>query len=270
MSDLNNQLVDNQANKTIVIKVGGALLESADCLTAFFQELKKIRQQQNVVVVHGGGALVQQLLSDLGLTSEKKNGLRITPEQHIPYVVGGLAGTANKQMLASAIAVGDKAVGLSLADGGDLICKITDPDLGCVGQVESGSAALIQTMLDAGYLPLVSSIGADADGKLLNVNADQAAEALAKILKGQLVLLSDVDGILDGNKKVIPSMTRDVAEKLIAEKVITDGMIVKVYTALDTATALNAPIGILNWRYPNLISQWLNNQSCGTTVQPAE
>ncbi|MCU4676861.1 acetylglutamate kinase [Catenovulum sp. 2E275] len=257
-------------NKTLVIKVGGALLESADSLAAFLTELKKIRQQQKVVVVHGGGALVQQLLGDLGLTSQKKNGLRITPSEHIPYVVGGLAGTANKQMVATAKAIGDKAVGISLADGGDIVCKVSDPDLGCVGQVESGSAQLIQTLLDAGFLPLVSSIGVDQNGQLLNVNADQAAEAIAKILNGQLVLLSDVDGILDGNKQVIPTMTKALAEALIAQNVITDGMVVKVYTALETATALNAPIGILNWRYPNLISQWLNEKSCGTTVQPTE
>lgn len=258
------------SNKTLVIKVGGALLESADSLIAFFSELKKIREHQKVVVVHGGGALVQKLLTDLSLTSEKKDGLRITPAEHMPYVVGGLAGTANKQMLSSALTVGDKAVGISLADGGDLQCSVSDPDLGRVGQVESGSAELINTLLESGYLPLVSSIGADSQGNLLNVNADQAAEAIAKILQGQLILLSDVDGILDADKKVIPSMTKTLAEKLIADKIITDGMIVKVYTALDTATALNAPIGILNWRYPNLISQWLDSQSCGTTVQPAE
>ncbi len=257
-------------NKTLVIKVGGALLENAEALSAFLTELKKIRQQQKVVVVHGGGALVQQLLTDLGLTSQKKNGLRITPKAHIPYVVGGLAGTANKQMVATAKAIGDKAVGISLADGGDIVCNVPDPDLGCVGQVESGSAQLIQTLLDAGFLPLVSSIGVDQSGQLLNVNADQAAEAIAKILQGQLVLLSDVDGILDGDKQVIPTMTKALAEKLIAEQVITDGMIVKVNTAIETATALNAPIGILNWRNPNLISQWLEEKSCGTTVQPAE
>ncbi|MER2492456.1 acetylglutamate kinase [Catenovulum sediminis] len=258
------------ADKILVIKVGGALLEDADCLRAFFLELKKIREQQPVVVVHGGGALVQKLLTDLGLSSQKKDGLRITPVEHIPYVVGGLAGSANKQMVATAKAVGDQAVGISLADGGDIHCHVPDPDLGCVGQVANGHAGLIETLVKTGYLPLVSSIGCDENGQLLNVNADQAAEAVAKMLAGQLLLLSDVDGILDAEKKVIPQMTKALANQLIADKVITDGMVVKVNTALDVATELQAPIGILNWRYPNLISQWLNDQSCGTTVQPNE
>ncbi|WP_111978646.1 acetylglutamate kinase [Algibacillus agarilyticus] len=252
--------------KTLVIKVGGALLESADSLTAFFAELNSISKTQPVVVVHGGGALVQKLLADLGHTSEKKDGLRITPAEHMPYVVGGLAGTANKQMLSVALNVGAKAVGLSLADGGDIQCEITNPELGFVGEVTAGTADLVQHLLSANYLPVISSIGAKADGQLLNVNADQAAEALAKILQGQLVLLSDVDGILDANKHVIPTMTRDVADDLIASGVITDGMVVKVNTALATAKTLQAPIGILNWREPKLISQWLENQSCGTTV----
>ncbi len=253
--------------KTLVIKVGGALLEDAACLNAFFQELKTISQTQPVVVVHGGGALVQQLLSDLGQKSEKKNGLRITPTEHMPYVVGGLAGTANKQMLSAALNVGAKAASISLADGGDIQCDIPDSDLGLVGEVSAGSADLVQHLLSANYLPIISSIGAKADGTLLNINADQAAEALAKILKGQLLLLSDVDGILDENKAVIPTMTREVADNLIEQGVITDGMVVKVNTALTTAKTLQAPIGILNWRYPNLISQWLNDKSCGTTVQ---
>ncbi|NTS78674.1 acetylglutamate kinase [Catenovulum sp. SM1970] len=258
------------SDKTLVIKVGGALLEDANCLTAFFAELKAISEKQPVVVVHGGGALVQQLLADLGQNSEKKNGLRITPVEHMPYVVGGLAGTANKQMLSAAIGVGAKAVSISLADGGDIACDITDPDLGLVGEVASTSseqAQLVKDLLANGYLPVISSIGAKADGTLLNVNADQAAEALAKILKGQLVLLSDVDGILDADKAVIPTMTREVADQLIDSGVITDGMVVKVNTALATAQELNAPIGILNWRNPKLIGQWLESKSCGTTVQ---
>ncbi|WP_016954544.1 acetylglutamate kinase [Catenovulum agarivorans] len=254
--------------KTLVIKVGGALLEDAECLKAFFVELKRIRETQPVVVVHGGGALVQKLLTDLGLKSEKKNGLRITPAEHIPYVVGGLAGSANKQMVATAKAVGDLAVGISLADGGEINCFVPDADLGCVGQVGGGHVGLIESLVKAGYLPLVSSIGCDENGQLLNVNADQAAEAIAKMLRGQLLLLSDVDGILDGDKQVIPQMTKVLAQQLIADGVITDGMIVKVNTAIDTATELAAPIGILNWRNPALIGQWLQDQSCGTTVQP--
>ncbi|WP_017443910.1 acetylglutamate kinase [Gayadomonas joobiniege] len=256
--------------KPLVIKVGGALLEDKSCLQAFLTELKKIREQQAVVVVHGGGALVQQLLADLGLNSEKKDGLRITPPEHIPYVVGGLAGTANKQMVAMAKAVNDKAVGLSLADGGEINCHVSDPDLGCVGVVGDGHAGLLTTLIESGYLPLVSSIGTDSQGNLLNVNADQAAEAVARMLNGQLVLLSDVDGILDENKQVIAEMTRELADQLIADKVITDGMVVKVNTALQTASDLKAPIGIMNWRHPELISQWLNGQTCGTTVQPVE
>lgn len=254
-------------DKTLVIKVGGALLENAACLQAFFAELHTIQTRRPVVVVHGGGALVQKLLTDLGFTSEKKNGLRITPTEHMPYVIGGLAGSANKQMLSAALSNQVKAVGISLADGGDIHCSIPDSDLGNVGEVSSGSAQLIQDLVNADYMPVVSSIGATEKGQLLNVNADQAAEAIAKMLKGQLVLLSDVDGILDGNQQVIDSIDQSAANQLINDGVITDGMIVKVQSAIDTANTLNAPIAILNWRFPNLITEWLDGKTCGTTVQ---
>ena len=189
--------------QTLVIKLGGALIENDEALTALFATLKTFLDDQHrpLVLVHGGGCLVDDLLKGLGLTSTKKNGLRVTPFEQIPFIAGALAGTANKQMMAKAIATGIPAVGLCLADGG--LCQVTqlDPDLGAVGECKPGNPALVAGILGQGFLPVVSSIGITADGQLMNVNADQAATAIAEALGADLVMLSDVSGILDGKGK---------------------------------------------------------------------
>ena len=174
--------------QTLVIKLGGALIENDEALTALFATLKTFLDDQHrpLVLVHGGGCLVDDLLKGLGMTSTKKNGLRVTPFEQIPFIAGALAGTANKMMMAKAIATGIPAVGLCLADGG--LCQVTqlDPDLGAVGDCQPGNPALVAGILGQGFLPVVSSIGITADGQLMNVNADQAATAIAEALGADL------------------------------------------------------------------------------------
>ncbi len=119
------------------------------------------------------------------------------------------------------------AVGLCLGDAGLVNVTQLDEALGHVGHATPGNPALVNTLLAAGYMPVVSSIGITDDGQLMNVNADQAATALASTLGADLVLLSDVSGILDGKGQRIAEMTADKAEQLIAQGIITDGMIVK-------------------------------------------
>lgn len=124
-----------------------------------------------------------------------------------------------------------------------------DESLGYVGKAQAGSSDLPNALLSAGYLPIVSSIGITEQGDLMNVNADQAATALAETLDADLILLSDVSGILDGKGQRIAEMTAQKAEQLIAQGIITDGMIVKVNAALDAARALGRPVDIASWRH---------------------
>lgn len=119
-----------------------------------------------------------------------------------------------------------------------------DEELGHVGFAQPGSPALINTLLAGGYIPVVSSIGVTDAGELMNVNADQAATALAATLGADLILLSDVSGILDGKGQRIAEMTAEKAEQLIEQGIITDGMIVKVNAALDAARTLGPPRSI--------------------------
>ncbi|CAI2018464.1 acetylglutamate kinase [Serratia fonticola] len=252
----------------LIIKLGGVLLDSEEALERLFTALDVYRQehQRPLVIVHGGGCVVDELMKQLSLPVVKKNGLRVTPADQIDIITGALAGTANKTLLAWAVKHKINAVGLSLADGGSVAVTQLDPALGHVGHAVPGTPVLLNTLLGAGYLPVVSSIGITAEGQLMNVNADQAATALAATLGADLILLSDVSGILDGKGQRIAEMTAQKAEQLIAQGIITDGMVVKVNAALDAARTLGRPVDIASWRNAERLPALFNGVSIGTRI----
>jgi len=252
----------------LIIKLGGVLLDSEEALERLFGALVAYRQahQRPLIIVHGGGFLVDELMRKLSLPVVKKHGLRVTPADQIDIITGALAGTANKTLLAWAIKNKINAVGLSLADGNTVNVAQFDEALGHVGKASPGSATLLNTLLGAGYLPIISSIGITAGGELMNVNADQAATALAETLGADLILLSDVSGILDGKGQRIAEMTAEKAEQLIAQGIITDGMVVKVNAALDAARTLGRPVDIASWRHAEQLPDLFNGVSIGTRI----
>ena len=236
-----------KAPTPLVIKVGGAFIDAPQGQAEFFQNIAKLQSIRPVVIVHGGGAGVQHLLESLGLDSHKINGLRVTPPEHMPFVAGALAGTYNTKMLSFAIAQNIAAVGLTLADGGMTECSIMDRQLGAVGDAQPHAAHLPKTLLQIGQLPIINSIGALPCGQLVNVNADQAATAIACLLHADLLLLSDVPGVLDGAKNKVDSLTQTQADELTLSGVLIDGMRVKVDAAFTAANTLNRPVVIGAW-----------------------
>lgn len=256
-----------QALKPLLIKLGGAVLENEQALENLFSALTLYLQteQRPLLIVHGGGVIVEDVLKKMNIVSQKKEGLRITPFEQIPYVAGALAGTSNKLLMAKALKAGLSAVGLSLADG--FSCKVTqlDPDLGAVGVCSPNNPALLNTLLTAGYLPVISSIAIGEDGRLYNVNADQAAITICELLGAELVFLSDVDGVWDAHKQVIPELNTQLADRLIAEKVIQDGMAVKVKAALQAAEQLGY-VMLASWKNPENLVSLLAGQAVGTKV----
>jgi acetylglutamate kinase len=258
----------NQA--PLVIKLGGAALSCKKTLSQLFGAIAAYQSsaQRQIAIVHGGGYLVDELMTKLQLETVKKHGLRVTPYDQIPVIAGALAGTANKLLQGQAIADGLNAVGLSLADGG--LCQVEelDPELGAVGKATPGDSTLVQAILNTGALPIISSIGLTKEGQLMNVNADQAAVAVAGALDAELVLLSDVSGVLDGKGHLIKSLSEKEADALIERHVITDGMIVKVKAALEAANDLGRPIEVATWRYPEKLEHRFAGQSIGTQFLP--
>ena len=249
----------------LIIKLGGVLLDSEEALERLFTALVNYREthERPLVIVHGGGCVVDELMKKLNLPVKKKNGLRVTPADQIDIITGALAGSANKTLLAWAKKHQLPAVGLYLGDGDSVKVSQLDDE---VGKAEPGSAKLITTLLDAGFMPVVSSIGVTDAGELMNVNADQAATALAATLGADLILLSDVSGILDGKGQRIAEMTAAKAEQLIAQGIITDGMVVKVNAALDAARTLGRPVDIASWRHAEQLPSLFNGVAIGTRI----
>ncbi|PHI28606.1 acetylglutamate kinase [Budvicia aquatica] len=252
----------------LIIKLGGALLDSDEAMERLFVALAgyKEKNQRDLLIVHGGGCLVDELMKKLALPVIRRNGLRVTPEDQIGTITGALAGTANKTLLAVAKKHKISSVGLCLADGDMVEVSQLSDDLGHVGEAKAGSKKFIETLLAGGYLPIISSIGITPQGALMNVNADQAATALAATLGADLVLLSDVSGILDGKGQRIAEMTAEKAQKLIDQGIITDGMVIKVNAALDAARTLGRPVDIASWRHAEQLPALFNGVPVGTRI----
>ncbi len=250
----------------IVIKVGGALLDDAAAMTRLFLSVKEVQTVRPVVVVHGGGPLVETLMASLGLQSTKIDGLRVTPDEHMPYICGALAGSANKQLCAAALSTGITPVGLSLLDGNMVVCEPLADQYGAVGVPSTADAAFLKNVLAQSTLPVISSIGSSPQGRLLNVNADQAATVIAELLNAELLLLSNVEGVLDGDKSLISELNASSISKYADEGVITDGMKVKVDAALASAESLDRAVYIASWAAD--INDILNKKT-GTQILPA-
>lgn len=252
----------------LVIKIGGVLLDTKDALNKLFAVVSEYKRhyQRPLVIVHGGGCVVDELMNKLSLPIVRRNGLRVTPEDQIDIIVGALSGSANKALLAEAKKHQLLFVGLSLADGNSVSIKQISKDLGCVGDASPGQSELLNRLLAGGYLPIISSIGITDEGHLMNVNADHAAVAIAKTINADLVFLSDVVGVLDQNKQRIESLTEQQANELIEQGIITDGMVVKVKSAFEAAKMLERPIDIASWKESDKLIALFNGQSIGTRI----
>ncbi|WP_115717174.1 acetylglutamate kinase [Gallaecimonas mangrovi] len=248
----------------LVIKIGGAALDSGEVLEQLLSAIVAIKERP-VVLVHGGGDRVDQVLKQAGIVPRKLNGKRITDEASLPLVVGTLAGEINKTLAAKMRALGGQSVGLSLADG-IAVAVPAGEEWGAVGVLAEGSDILLSLLLQGGFIPVVSSIAASKDGDLLNINADEAAAKVAELLDAELVLLSDVSGVLDANGSLIASLTASEIQALKDEGVITGGMVVKVDAALFAAKKLGRAVRLASWRD----TQSINNaeSSTGTLIAP--
>ena len=254
-------------NKPLVIKIGGAILEQQSALVALLNVIKSLKDQ-TIVLVHGGGCVVDEMLSQAGFTTTKKQGLRVSPKEQMPFISGALAGNVNKSIVAKANSLKLNAVGLSLTDGNMVSCQLSAKDLGSVGEPKAQSSALLDSLLQANFLPVIGSIGALADGELVNVNADDAAVAICQLLNAELLLLTDVDGVWDAEGKCLASLNTQQADDLIEQGVIAGGMTAKVNAALSAANHLRRSIAVASWKTPEKIALLLAGDNIGTRILP--
>lgn len=214
--------------KVTVIKFGGSISKDENIQKAFLKNLAKLFKKQPVVLVHGGGPEINKWLEKAGIKSKFINGLRFTDEPTLEIVEMVLSGKVNKGLVRRLNQYGAKAVGLSGKDANMVLCRRIEK-LGFVGEPVKIDITLIEKLVNSDYLPVISSIGFDKAGNTLNVNADSVAMGIAKALKAsKLILLTDVPGVMDSGKNVIPMIRISGANKLISRGVITGGMIPKI------------------------------------------
>ncbi|MBX3322885.1 MAG: acetylglutamate kinase [Phycisphaeraceae bacterium] len=234
----------------IVVKVGGSVLDEIASMPGLWSAIASAHAARptgkGVIVVHGGGRAVDEQIAAMGMTTRKHEGLRITPAEQIDVVVGVLAGVVNTRMVSQLRTHGAPAVGVTLADDG-VVETVREnrysADLGLVGRVTGGSGSLLRSLLADGRLPVVASIGCEAGGALLNVNADEAAMGAAEAAGAEsLVMLTDVPGVLDEHGVLIASLDVDEALSLIERGTARGGMIAKIRSAADAARHLGRPV----------------------------
>lgn len=253
------------SDRPIVIKLGGSTLGAHD--TSLRDIAAAHHDGHSVVVVHGGGATISAWLERAGLEAKFVRGLRVTDAASLEVVVAVLAGVVNKQLVAQLTHLGAPAVGLSGADSMTLQARRYDDDLGYVGKIERADTKTIKDLLAAGHLPVIAPIAIEpGTSQLLNTNADTAAgEIAAAVHAERLIFLTDVEGVLDANKRLIPTLTASEARALIDQGTAAGGMIPKLEAAIRAATA-GCATSIVDGTQPDAISKVLAGTQGGTVV----
>jgi acetylglutamate kinase len=251
-----------------VIKIGGRALEAPGAARALAAEIAKF--PAGVIVIHGGGADVSAWCQRLGLEPRFRRGLRVTDEATLEVAAAVLGGLANKRLVAELRAADVDAVGLAALDGG-VVSATPHPEsgaLGAVGAVESVAPALLQTLLERGSVPVLASIGARGS-RLLNLNADDLAAAIAPAVRARaLVLLSDTPGLkLDG--AIVPALDREGLAAALAHADVRDGMAPKLRAAMAALDAGVPRVHIAAWDGPGTLARLLAGEGTGTTITRA-
>jgi len=217
-----------------------------------------------LVVVHGGGNQVAEWSRRLGITPRIHDGLRVTDPATMEVAAAVLGGLVNTRLVAALAAAGRPAIGLTGVDADLLVLRRREPDLGEVGEVVDANPAILDTQLRAGLTPVVASLGRDAAGALLNVNADEVAGAIAAARGGLLLLCTDVAGVqLDG--RVVERVDADVAERMLGDGTASAGMRPKLRAALAAARA-GCEVRIVDGRSSNALASALVGTPTGTLV----
>ncbi len=252
--------------KPIVVKIGGSTFGKGETVLQDLVELQK--QGHRMVVVHGGANEVTAWLKKMDIPTRIVNGLRVTDRDSLRVVVAVLCGAVNKEIVAQIQALGGRAVGLCGIDGRLFETRIMEPEYGLIGKVEKVNIEPVELLLKAGYIPVVAPSGFGIiDGEsILNVNGDPAAGALAAALGAEkLIMLTDVPGVMDKDKKVIHYLTHSEVRALIDSKVAAGGMIPKLEACLRALESV--PVAqIIDGTSPHALAEAVGGSETGTII----
>ncbi|WP_375461543.1 acetylglutamate kinase [uncultured Enterovirga sp.] len=267
----------------VVIKYGGHAMGDRDAAENFAEDIVLLEQAGlKPIVVHGGGPQIGRMLDKLGIQSAFAGGLRITDEATVEVVEMVLAGSINKQIVGWIGAEGGRAVGLSGKDGMMVRARkaartVIDPesreereiDLGLVGEPEAVDRSVLDAVLKAELIPVLAPIAAGTDGQTYNVNADTFAGAIAGAMTAKrLLLLTDVAGVLDKDKNLLPELTVEQCRGLIADGTITAGMIPKIETCIYAIERGVEAVVILDGKVPHaVLLELFTDYGAGTLIR---
>ncbi len=255
------------SGKTVVVKLGGELLDEKHA-AGIAQDLALMKSLKiDVVIVHGGGKKLSELMEKLGKKPVFVDGKRVTDDQTLELAEMVFVGNSKSRLVQSLVAIGEKPVGLSGRDAGFIVARKIQ-GLGNVGKVEKISCELPKLLLCNGFMPIISSLGYSKSDGVLNLNADELAVSVAKALGAEkLVFLTQVDGVLDASGKLVSQLSEKDAKKMIAEKVVDGGMIPKVESALDAVASGVKRVHIINGTKPHaLLAELFSEKGIGTMM----
>ena len=268
--------------QTVVIKFGGNAMGDQALADAFAKDIVYLKLSGvNPVVVHGGGPQIANMLKKLAIKTEFVNGLRVTDKPTVDIVEMVLAGAINKEIVSAINRQGGKAVGISGKDANLMIAKriteMVDPesnimqavDIGYVGDPIEVNPYIVEIIAKSDLIPVIAPVAADRDGHTLNINGDTFASALAARLKAKrLLLLTDVAGVLDKDKKLIPDLTVEEARAMIRDGTITGGMIPKIEGCIEVVEAGVEAVVIIDGRVPHcVLLELFTEHGVGTIVR---
>ena len=267
--------IKKYTGKYVVIKYGGNAMIS--------EELKKQVMEDivllwligvKVVLVHGGGPEISEMMDKLGMKPQFIDGLRVTDKDTVSVVQMVLAGKVNKSLVNLIEKYGGNAMGISGMDGRLIEAKIKDEKLGYVGKIEKINIAPVMDLLEKGYIPVVSTIGCDRDGNVYNINGDTAAAYIAGALKAKsFIAMTDIAGILqdkDDPSTLLPEIHTDEIPTLLDSGIINGGMIPKVKCCVDAIEMGVEKVFIMDGRVPHsILMELLTDEGAGTMVTRA-
>nr|WP_250157134.1 acetylglutamate kinase [Tianweitania aestuarii] len=271
-------------NKTVVVKYGGHAMGNAALGQAFARDIALLKQSGvNPIVVHGGGPQIGSMLTRLGIQSEFRGGLRVTDKETVEVVEMVLAGSINKEIVALINKEGEWAIGLSGKDGNMVFAEQAakthrNPatgetellDLGFVGEPVEVDRTLLDLLARSEMIPVIAPVAPGRDGNTYNINADTFAGAIAGALQAKrLLFLTDVPGVLDADKNLIPELTVAEALRLIEDGTISGGMIPKVETCIDAIKRGVQGVVILNGKTAHsVLLELFTEHGAGTLIVP--
>jgi len=275
--------INKFGGKIFVIKLGGDIAEQDAVLHMFCEEVALlVRVGIHVVMIHGGGKQATDLSEKLGIEPKIINGRRVTDDRTLDVVKMVFAGQINTEILASMRKAGIAAVGLSGVDGNIVHARRRPPkmmkndatgkeelvDFGHVGDIDRVDVKLLRTLLQADFVPVIASLGADDQGNVFNINADTVASTIAGELETEkLILASDIDGILRGDRTIISRASVAEIEGLIRDGVIRGGMIPKAQSCIEALADGVRSVHIINGMRPSaLLEEVFTDTGCGTMI----